>query len=350
MRTQATLYTHAASRRAGLFGFNFGRRALVALAAAVLTATAASAQDSSSDNPSHYPNRPICMIVPTTAGSPTDVMARLVAQSLSTTIGQPALVENRPGGGGIIGTKGVVGADPDGYTLLFTEGAKHLMTPALYDNVGFDPVKDLTPVATAGGGIFVLVVASDVPAKSVQELVAYARANPGKINFGFGQGTLPHILGASLKASSGVDIASIPYKGGSQAVADMLGGHIQMNFGTTATLLPLIRQGRLRALAVTGEARDRDLPDVPTMTESGYPALTLRYWMAVWGPPHLPAPIVEKLNSHVIAGLKSPELAAGMAKAGFDTLPIAASAMADFVASESPKWLAVAKSSGVRGN
>jgi len=257
------------------------RRAFVALAAAALTAAAAAAQD----NPSHYPNRPIRMIVPTTAGSPTDVMARLVAQNLSETIGQPMLVENRPGGGGIIGTKGVIAADPDGYTLLFTEGAKHLMTPALYDNVGFDPVKDLTPVATAGAGIFVLVVAPDVPAKSVQELVAYARANPGKINFGFGQGTLPHILGASLKASTGVDIASIPYKGGSQAVADMLGGHIQMNFGTTATLLPLIRQGKLRALAVTGEARDRDLPDVPTMAESGFPALTLHYWMAVWDRP-----------------------------------------------------------------
>jgi tripartite-type tricarboxylate transporter receptor subunit TctC len=316
--------------------------ALLALAAMMLTSPGAVAQD--------YPNRPVRMIVPTTAGSPTDVMARLVAQSLSDTIGQPVLVEPRPGGGGIIGTKFVIGSDPDGYTLLFTEGAKHLMTPALYDNVGFDPVNDLTPVATAGGGIFVLVVAPDVPAKSVQELVAYARANPGKINFGFGQGTMPHILGASLKTSSGVDISSIPYKGGSQAVADMLGGHIQMNFGTTATLLPLIRQGKLRALAVTGEHRDRDLPDVPTMAESGFPALTVRYWMAVWGPPHLPAPIVEKLNAHVIAGLKTPELAASMARAGFDTMPIEAHAMPGFVAAEAPKWLAIAKGSGVRGN
>jgi tripartite-type tricarboxylate transporter receptor subunit TctC len=330
------------------FGFfsRTGRRhplcALLALAAVVLTTAGAVAQD--------YPNRPIRVIVPTTPGSPTDVMARLVTQSLSETIGQPVLVEPRPGGGGIIGTKAVIASDPDGYTLLFTEGAKHLMTPALYDNVGFDPVKDLTPVATAGGGIFVLVVAPDVPAKSVRELVAYARANPGKINFGFGQGTLPHILGASLKTSSGVDISSIPYKGGSQAVADMLGGRIQMNFGTTATLLPLIRQGKLRAVAVTGEARDRDLPDVPTMAESGFPALTVRYWMAVWGPPHLPAAIVEKLNAHVITGLKTPELAASMARAGFDTMPIEANAMPGFVAAEAPKWLAIAKSSGVRGN
>jgi tripartite-type tricarboxylate transporter receptor subunit TctC len=227
------------SRLSGSIDRSRSLHVLLALAVAGLIATSAAAQD--------YPDRPIRMVVPTTGGSPTDVMARLAAQSLSTTIGQPVVVENRPGGGGIIGTRAVVSADPDGYTLLFTEGAKHLMTPALYDNVGFDPVKDLTPVATAGGGAFVLVVAPSVPAKSVQELVAYARSHPGKINYGFGQGTLPHILGASLKVMSGVDISSIPYKGGSQAVADMLGGRIQMNFGTTATLLQLIRQGKLRA-------------------------------------------------------------------------------------------------------
>ena len=297
-----------------------------------------------------YPNKPIRMIVPSTPGSPTDVMARLVAQSMSSSIGQPVFVEPRPGGGGIIGTKAVIAAEPDGYTLLFTEGAKHLMTPALYDSVGFDPVTDVTPVATAGGGSFVLVVASDVPAKSVQELVGYARINPGKINFGFGQGTLPHMLGETLKVTARVDITSVPYKGGAQAVADMLGGHIQMNFGTTATLLALIRQGKLRALAVTNDTRLAELPDVPTMAESGYPGLTLRYWMAVWAPPRTPAAIVDRLNASVVAGLKSPELSTGMARAGFEPLPMDAKTVASFVASESPKWLAVAKTSGVKGD
>lgn len=297
-----------------------------------------------------YPNRPIRMIVPSTPGSPTDVMARLVAQSLTSTIGQTVFVEPRPGGGGIIGTKAVIAAEPDGYTLLFTEGAKHLMTPALYDSVGFDPVTDVTPVATAGGGSFVLVVAPDVPAKSVQELVAYARAHPGKIDFGFGQGTLPHMLGETLKVTAKVDITSVPYKGGAQAVADMLGGHIQMNFGTTATLLALIKQGKLRALVVTNDTRLPELPDVPTMAESGFPNLTLRYWMAVWAPPHTPAAIVDKLNANVVTGLKSPELAASMAKAGFEPMPMDAKAVASFVARESPKWLAVAKTSGVRGD
>ncbi|AMN40360.1 Bug family tripartite tricarboxylate transporter substrate binding protein [Rhodoplanes sp. Z2-YC6860] len=320
------------------------RRLLAALAlfTVVFGAAQATAQT--------YPNRPIRVVVPSTPGSPTDVMARLVAQSLTTTLGQNVFVEPRPGGGGIIGTKTVIAAEPDGYTLLFTEGAKHLMTPALYDSVGFDPAVDITPVATAGGGSFVLVVSSDLPVKSVQELADYARAHPGKINFGFGQGTLPHMLGETLKHTAKIDITSVPYKGGAQAVADMLGGHIQMNFGTTATLLSLIKQGKLRALAVTNDRRLAEIPDVPTMAESGFPNLTLRYWMALWAPPHTPAAIVEKLNADVIAGLKSPELEANMAKAGFEPMPMDVKAMADFVAAESPKWLAVAKTSGVRGD
>ena len=297
-----------------------------------------------------YPSKPIRMIVPSTPGSPTDVMARLVAQSMSQGLSQPVIVEPRPGGGGIIGTKAVVSAEPDGYTLLFTEGAKHLMTPALYDNVGFDPVKDLTPVATAGGGVFLLVIAPDIPARTVIEFVEYARAHPGKINFGFGQGTLPHMLGASLKAATGADINLVPYKGGAQAVADMLGGHIQMNFGTTATLLALIKQAKLRPLAVTGDTRSPELPDTPTMAESGFPKLTLRYWMGVWAPLHTPKPVVETLNASVIAGLKTPELLGGLNRAGFEPLPIGAEAIDAFMQSESPKWLEVARTSGVKGD
>ncbi len=314
----------------------------LAFAAAAMFAASAAAQT--------YPSRPIRMIVPTTAGSPTDVMARLVAQGMGPSLGQQVLVEPRPGGGGTIGTRAVITAEPDGYTLLFTEGGKHLMTPALYDNVGFDPVTDLAPVATAGAGSFVLVVAPAVPAKSVQELVAYARANPGKVNFGFGQGTIPHMLGETLKAIAKVNIASIPYKGGAQAVADMLGGHIQMNFGTTATLLALIRQGKLRALAVTGDTRNPDLPDVPTMAESGFPQLTIRFWMGAWAPPRTPAPIVERLNASVADALKLPEVAAGMKRAGFEPMTMSAAAVAPFVTAESPKWLDVARTSGVKGD
>ena len=154
----------------------------------------------------------------------------------------------------------------------------------------------------------------------------------------------------SLKASTGVDINLVPYKGGAQAVADMLGGHIQMNFGTTATLLALIKQGKLRPLAVTGDKRSPELPDTPTMAESGFPKLTLRYWMGVWAPPHTPKAIVETLNANVVAGLKTPELLAGLNRAGFEALPIDANAIGAFMQSESPKWLDVARTSGVKGD
>lgn len=313
----------------------------VLLAFATLSATA-QAQS--------YPNRTIRMMVPSTPGSPTDVLARLLAQRLSVTIGQSVIVEDKPGAGGAIGTKAVIAADPDGYTLLFTEGGKHLMTPALYDNLTYDVVADLAPVATVGGGSFVMVIAPDVPARTVSEFIAYAKANPNKLNFGFGQGTLPHMLGESLKATTGADIASIPYKGGALAVADMLGGRIQLNFGTTATLLPLIQQGSVRALAVTSAARNADLPDVPTMTESGFPGLQLNFWMAVWAPKKTPQPVIDKLNADINMSLTSPELIASMAKTGFATMPQSPHALEAQIAAEAPKWVAVAKTAGVKGD
>jgi tripartite-type tricarboxylate transporter receptor subunit TctC len=209
-------------------------------------------------------------------------------------------------------------------------------------------LKDLTPVATAGGGVFLLVVAPSVPAKTVKELVDHARANPGKINFGFGQGTLPHMLGASLKVSTGIDLNLVPYKGGAQALADMLGGHIQMNFGTTATLLALIRQGKLRPLAVTNGTRLAELPDTPTMAESGFPNLTLRYWMAVWAPPRTPAAIVEKLNGAVNEILKSKDAQAGLARLSAEAKIGSPQDFAAFIGAEAPRWAAIANETGIK--
>ena len=195
-----------------------------------------------------------------------------------------------------------------------------------------------------------LVVAPDVPAKDVQELVAHARANSGKINFGFGQGTLPHMLGETLRHAASIDITSVPYKGGAQAVADMLGGHIQMNFGTTATLLPLIRDGKLRALAVTGETRAKELPDVPTMAESGYPGITMHFWNGIWAPPATPEGIVQKLNFAVQEGLKQPAVVSAISRAGFDPILMDVARTRDFIAQASPRALAIARASGVKGD
>src|SRR5262245_53378041 len=201
-----------------------------------------------------YPSKTIKIIVPATPGSPVDALARVVAQHLQPRLHQPVIIENRPGGGIAIGAKAVASADPDGYTLLLLHNGLYFgLTPS----AGYDPVKSFTPVATLAEWSHVLVVRPDVPAKTVQELIAYAKTNPGKVTFGFGTSTTPQILGETLKNVTGADIASIPYRGGAQAITDMLGGRIDMNFGTTATLLPLIQQGKVRAIAFTGVKRSQ---------------------------------------------------------------------------------------------
>jgi tripartite-type tricarboxylate transporter receptor subunit TctC len=191
-------------------------------------------------------------------------------------------------------------------------------------------------------------VAPSVPANSIQEFINYAKANPGKLNFGFGLGTAPHMVGEMLKVRTGVDIASIPYRGGQLAVTDMLGGTIHMNFGTTATLLPLIREGKVKALAVTGATRDPDLPNVPTMAESGLPELSLSFWVAVLAPKRTPAGIVTKLNATINDSLQTREMRANFAKLGFESKTGSPRSTAEFVAAEMPRWAAVVKQTGVK--
>src|SRR5438046_2336415 len=236
-----------------------------------------------------YPTKPIKMVVPYTPGSPVDVLARVVTQHVSARLGQTIVIDNRPGAGTTIGTKAAADAAPDGYTLLIA-ATSFIIAPTLYPKLEYDPIKSFAPVAMLAVSPQVLVVAPSVPAKTVPEFVAYAKANPGKLNFGFGLGTLPQILGESFKATTGTDIASIPYRGGAQAITDMLGGRIQMNFGTHATLLPLIREGKIRALAVTTETRAKDLPEVPTMIESGLPQLTVGFSAGILAPAGPPPP------------------------------------------------------------
>jgi len=201
-----------------------------------------------------YPSKPIKVIVPYTPGSPVDVLARVVTQHVSVRLVQGMVIDNRPGAGTTIGTKLAASADPDGYTLL-VGATSFILSYSLYSNLDYDPIKSFTPVAMLAHSPQVLVIAPSLPAATLQEFVAYAKANPGKLNFGFGLGTLPQILGETFKTVTATDIASIPYKGGAQAITDMLGGRIEMNFGTTATLLPLIREGKVRPLAVTTRAR-----------------------------------------------------------------------------------------------
>ncbi len=293
-----------------------------------------------------FPAKPIKMIVPFTPGSPVDVLARVATQHAGTKLRETIVIDNRPGAGTTIGTKVAATSDPDGYTLLIA-ATSFIISSVLYPNPGYDIAKNFTPVAMLARSPQVLVIAPDVPAKTVAEFVAYAKAHPGKLNFGFGLGTLPHILGETFKAATKTDIVSIPYKGGAQAINDMLGGRIQMNFGTPPTLLSLIRQGKVRALAVTSDTRYDEMPDVPTMTESGLPQLALTFSAGVLAPAGTPAPILDTLNAAFRDALRSPELTASMAKLGFQPEPWSRQQYAAFLADEMKKWPPIVKASGV---
>jgi tripartite-type tricarboxylate transporter receptor subunit TctC len=293
-----------------------------------------------------YPHKLIRLILPYTAGSPNDVLARLVAPPLAARLGQTVLIDNRPGGGTTIGLKAVMAAEPDGYTLLYTNTPTHVIAQLISKSFSYDPLRDFVPVATFGSSTLVLVVAPSVPANSLPEFIAYAKANPGKLNVGFGQGTLPHLVGEAFKRATATQIASIPYRGGAQAIADLLGGQIHMNFGATATLVPLIRDGRVKAMAVTGATRHRDLPDVPTMTENGLPEVTSVTYYGILGPAGIPAEVVERLNREVNESLKDPELTAGMIKVGFEPKAGSPQDFAVLMAEQMHNWTPMVKATG----
>jgi tripartite-type tricarboxylate transporter receptor subunit TctC len=314
-----------------------------------LTATAASAVGLSGVGRSPaqtYPNKVIRLILPYTAGSPNDVLARLVTPALSAHLGQTVVIDNRPGGGTSIAARAVMGAEPDGYTLLFSNSPVHFIAPFVSKTFTYDPLKDFVPIASVGTTSNVLVVVPSIPARTLPEFIAYGKANPGKLNFGFGQGTLPHLIGALFKLETGIEFASIPYKGGAQAVTDMLGGQIHMNFGTPSTLLPLIRDGRLRALAVTSTERSTDLPEVPTMIESGFPNVTTTSYYGILGPAGLPAEIVNRINNSASESLKSPELTARLVQAGFGLKSGSPQDFAALIAAEMRKWLPIVSATG----
>jgi tripartite-type tricarboxylate transporter receptor subunit TctC len=294
-----------------------------------------------------YPSRTIKIIVPVTPGSPVDALGRVAAQQLQARLGQGVIIENRPGGSMSIGAKAVATADSDGYTLLlFSNGL--FFGLAAHD--GYDLVKSFTPVATLAEWNHVLVVRPDFPAKTVSELIAFAKSNPGKVTFGFGLSTPPQILGETLKNVSGADITSVPYRGGAQAVTDMLGGRIDMNFGTTATLLPLIQQGKVRAIAFTGGKRSPDLPDVATMIESGFPQVSFNpdNWTAISAPAGTPAAVIDRLYVAITEALRSPELVASFDTFGFEVMIKQQRDLEAFVAFEAQRWPPIVNAAGLR--
>jgi len=290
---------------------------------------------------------PIKIVVPSTAGSPNDIMARLVAEKLSSSLARPVIVDNRPGAGTTIGMKVAATAAPVGRTRLFISTSL-VIDPVLYRMADYDPLRTFAPIASVASTSWVLVVPPSIPAGTFAELVAYAKANPGKLNFGYALGTASQLIGELFKKSTGTDIADIPYKGGTGVVPDMLGGRIQVYFGTTATVLPLLQAGKLKALAVTSPKRSPLLPAIPTMIESGLPELSLTLWMGMLAPAGTPAPVLDKLNSEINRSLRSAELAASMSELGFEPKIGTPQEFARFIADESPRWSAMVKASGAK--
>jgi len=293
-----------------------------------------------------YPNRPIRLIVPFPPGGPTDVMGRIIAQQLSTTLG-PIVVDNRPGAGSTIGTKLAANAEPDGYTLLFGSTSSLAIAPALYKNAGYDPLKSFAPVALISDVPYILVVNPSLPVKTVQDLIAYGKANPGKLNFGAPTGTPTFLLAELFKRTTGTDLMVIPYKGGAPVVADLLGGQLQGTFETTSVILSYVREGTLRPLAVANRARLADLSDVPTMIESGVPDFIGNSWCGVAVPAGTPDEIIGKLNAAINAALKSPEVQASFVKLEARTRAGTPQDFGAFVAEEGKRWADFARLSGV---
>lgn len=295
-----------------------------------------------------YPEQPVKLVVPFAPGGGTDTIARLVSKRLGEAIGQPVIVENRAGAAGTIGTRVVASSEPDGYTTLFASSG-HAINPSLYKNLGYDTLKDLTCLGQAAAQHIILVVHPSVPANNVQEFIAYAKANPGKLSFGSSsQATaLPMEL---LMAQTGIDMVSIPYKGSSPVMTDLISGRIQASFGALATIGPFIRDGKVRALGLGDNKRSPSMPDLPTIAEQGVPGFQAILFNGMFVPSATPKPVVDKLGAELQAMFKDPEFRAVVTKAGFDPVGSTPDECNNFVQSEVTKWAEVAKRAGITPN
>ena len=296
-----------------------------------------------------YPAKPIRIVVPFPPGGATDILARAVAQKLTDAWGQAVVVDNRPGAGGNIGSEIVAKAAPDGYTLEMGTVGTHAINASLYAKMPYDHVKDFAPVILVAGVPNVLVVNPTLPVNSVQELIAYAKANPGKLNFASsGSGTSIHLAGELFKVMAGVQMTHIPYKGSAPALQDLIGGQVQLMFDNLPPSLPHIKAGKLRALAVTSATRSSALPDTPTIAESGLPGFEASSWFGVLAPAGTPPAIIARLNAEIGAWLASAEAKEKMLALGANIGGGSPEDFARHIAAETAKWQKVVKASGAK--
>ncbi|RCX11052.1 Bug family tripartite tricarboxylate transporter substrate binding protein [Extensimonas vulgaris] len=312
---------------------------LAAAAAAVLLPLPSAAQG--------FPTKPLTIIVPFTPGGTTDLLARIVGQELAAELGQPVVIDNRAGAGGNIGAQAAARAPADGHTLFMGTVGTHAINAALYKKLPYDPVKDFVPLTRVATVPNVLVANPAQPFKTVPELIAYARANPGKVNFGSaGNGSSIHLSGELFKTMAKVDMQHVPYKGSAPAITDLLGNQIAIMFDNLPSALPYVRSGKLRALAVTTAKRSPELPDVPTIAEAGVPGYEAMSWFGLFVPAGTPAPVVGKLHSAIVKVLNKPEVKKRIAEQGGEAHPETAEKFAAFIQSESAKWSKVVQASG----
>jgi tripartite-type tricarboxylate transporter receptor subunit TctC len=316
---------------------------LVALAAFAILSVPAGAQD--------YPNRPITLVVPFPPGGSTTIVARTITDKLAEILGQQIIVDNRGGAGGTIGTKSVAKSEPDGYTLALGYTGTLAIGPSLYANVGYDPRKDFAPIGRIGTAPNTLVVHPSFPAKTVAELIAYAKANPGKINYGSaGVGTVSHVCGEYFATAAGVKIVHVPYKGTGPALTDLIGGHIPMAFAPIPATYSNAKSGNMRMLAVTSAVRSTLAPEIPTIAESGVPGFeaVLRYGLVA--PAGTPRAIIDKLNAALNTALKSDEIRKRLALEGAEPLPSTQQEYGADIDREETIWAKVVKTSGAKGD
>jgi len=315
------------------------KRAIFALSAVLALCSAAAAQN--------YPTKPIKLIVPFAPGGPADVIGRIIGQQLNVILGQGIVVENRGGAGGTIGARLAATADPDGYTLMFANTSTMSINPAVYHHLDYDPAKAFAPVALIGTTSNILVVNPALPAKTIAELIAYGRANPGRLSYSTpGVGTPPHMIGEMFKQRTRLDVTHVPYKGGGSSTQDVVSGQVSLTFENPAVSLPLVQAGQLRALAVTSNLRNPRIPDVPTLSET-IPDFVSVSFTGIVAPAGVSGAIIARLNAVINESLKAPTVRATLDKLSVDVKPGTPLEFAAFLATEREKWLAVAESAKI---
>jgi tripartite-type tricarboxylate transporter receptor subunit TctC len=296
-----------------------------------------------------YPTRPIRFVVPFAPGGSTDTLARSIGIKMSDTMGQQVVVDNRSGGNGNIGMQIVAEAPPDGYSIVLGYIANLAIGPHLYPKLPFDPVKSFAPVTLLAESPNILVAHPSLPVKSMKELIAYAKAHPGKLNFGSASvASVGHLTGVMLNQMAGIDLQHVPYKGSGQAVIDVVGGQIQLMFSGMSSVMPHIKAGRLRPLAVTGAKRSPAAPDVPTIAESGFPGFAATAWYGVLAPAKTPKPIVKRLHDEVLHALAQPDVKQRLESVGFEIVGGTPDEFGAYIKTEIKKWEKVVKASGAK--